>query len=132
MVINIQLVFPVTRRHMTGIADVDVEPSVVVDVDKSNAGAPHAILLQAGLRRDVFELEVAFVQVELAVAHIGSEQYVGESVIIEIADGYAAAVVEIAEKKAIFSLVVDDAIVKIDAGVFHQVEELGGVFTAAG
>jgi hypothetical protein len=119
-------------RHMSGVANIDVEPAVIIDVDECNAGAPHAILFQAGLCCDVFELEVAFVQIEFVIAHIGSEQYVGESIIIEIADGYAAAVVKVAEKKTIFRLVVDDAIVKIDAGVFHQVEELGGVFAAAG
>jgi hypothetical protein len=50
MVIDKELILPKDAvLHVTGVADVDVEPAVAVDVSHGDAGAPLAfVLLKAG------------------------------------------------------------------------------------
>ena len=49
----------------------------------------------SGAVGDVFEPEIAPVEIELAGDHIAGEEDVGESVIIEVADAHSAAIVYI-------------------------------------
>ena len=77
-------------------------------------------------------MKVAFIKIKLVGAHIGGEEDIGETVVVDVADGYAAAVVEIAEEEAVFQFVVDDLVIKVDAGVVHEFEETGGLFVPAG
>jgi hypothetical protein len=122
----------VAAFHVAGIADIDIQPPVVVDIDQHDAGAPHAVLPEPGFCGGVFEMEIAFIEIDLIIAHIGRENDVGKAVIIQIADGYAAAVIKIAEEKAIFQLVVDHLVIEIDAGVVHQFEKGRRLFLPAG
>jgi hypothetical protein len=119
VVIDIEFVASVAVAHMAGVTDIDVEPAVVVDVYHGDPGAPHTILAEAGFVGDIFELEVALVEVQLIAAHIGGEEDIGEPVVVDIADGYAAAVVKIAEEEAIVQFAVLYIIHKVDTGIIH-------------
>jgi hypothetical protein len=122
VVIDIEFVLSVAVAHMAGITDIDVEPAVIIDIYHGDAGAPHAILSEAGFIGDILELEVAFVEVELIAAHVGGEEDIGESVVVDIADGYAAAVVKIAEEEAIVKSPVLYIVREVDTGIIHQGE----------
>jgi len=121
----------VARLHMARIADVDIEPAVVVDVHEHGAGAPHAVLCEAGMGGNVFEMKVAFIEIELIVTHIGCKEDVGEAIVIEIANGNAAAVVEIPKEEAVLQFLILHFIVKVDARVIHQLEESGILLVVA-
>lgn len=108
---------------MSGVADIDVEPTVAVDVRHDDAGAP--LLFGGGepcLFRNVLKMPVAFVEIELIGPHIGGEEYVGEAVVVDVADGYAAAIVEVAIVDNVGGIGVDYFIDEIDAGVGHPLE----------
>ena len=77
-------------------------------------------------------MEIAFVEVDLIIPHIGGEDDVGEAVVVQVADGNAAAVVEIAEEEAVFKFVVDDLVIEVDTGMVHEFEEAGRLFVPAG
>ena len=68
-------------------------------------------------------MEMAFIEIELIVAHIGGQEDVGQSVVVDIADGYASAVVKIPVRKDVFLLVVHDRVGEVDAGVGLEGEE---------
>ena len=132
MIVDIELVLAVAIAHMPGVADIDVEPSVIVDIHEHYACAPHAVLSEAGLVGDVLELEIAFVEIKLIVRHVGGEEDVGEAVVVDIPDGDATAVVEIAEKEAIIEPTIFYVVLKMDACIFFQLEQgrgVGGVIT---
>ncbi len=116
VVIDIEFIPSVAVAHVARVADVDIEPAVAIDVDHGNAGAPHAILAEACFVGDIFEMEVSLIQVELTRAHIGGEEDIGQAVVIDVADGYAAAVIEIAEKEAVLESSVLYIVFEPDAG----------------
>jgi hypothetical protein len=122
VVIDVKLVPAVAVTHVTGIADVDIEPAVIVDIDENRAGTPHAILLEPRFGGDVFELEITFIEIEFIGAHVGRKEDVGETIVIDIADGDPAAVIEVPEKEAIVEALIDDLVIEVNAGVFHKLE----------
>ena len=126
VVIDVQLVPAVAVTHVTGIANVDIEPAVVVDVDENRAGTPHAILLEPGFGGDVFELEISFIKIEFVGAHVGRKEDVREAVVIDVSDGYAAAVIEIPEKEAVVETLIDDFVIEVNSGILHQLKERPG------
>jgi len=103
----------------------------VVDIHEHGAGAPHAVLFKTGMGGDVLELEVAFVEIKLVLSHIGGEEDVGETIVVEIANGYAAAVVEVPEEEAVVQLLVHHFIIEVDAGIIHELEKAGSLWVFA-
>jgi hypothetical protein len=77
-------------------------------------------------------VEVAFVEIELVFAHIGCEEDVCESVVVDVTDGHPAAVVEISEEEAVGEFPVYDLVVEFDAGIVEEGEECAGLFMATG
>jgi hypothetical protein len=112
-----------TVAHVPGVADIDIEPSIVIDIYEHDAGAPHAVLAEAGLVGDVFEVKVAFVEIELIRSHVGSEEDVGEAVVVDIPDGDAAAVVEVAKEEAVIELAILYIVLEVNACIFLQLEQ---------
>ena len=132
VVIDIEFIPSVAVAHVARVADVDIQPAVIVDIDEYDAGAPHAVLPESGFGGSILEVKISFVEIDLIIAHIGGEHDVGKAVVIQIADGYAAAVVKIAKEKAVFQFVVDYFVIEIDAGVVHQFEKSRWLFVSAG
>lgn len=131
MVVDVKFVLAVAGAHVPGVADIDIQPAVVVDIYECDAGAPHAVLAEARFIRDVVELEIAFIKIEFVVAGVGGHYYVRKTIIVEIADSDTAAVVEVPEEEAILYRAISDVVVEVDAGMFHQIKEgmlyVGGV-----
>src|ERR1700722_2064248 len=115
---------------MAGIADIDVQPAVAVDVDHGDAGAPHAILAKAGFVGDVFKFEIPFVEIKLIGPHIGGEEDIGKAVVVDVADGYAAAVVKVAEEKTVIETSVLYGVLEPDAGAVGIQQGKHGLFLA--
>jgi hypothetical protein len=112
---------------MPGIADIDIEPSIVIDIYEYHACAPHAVLVEAGLVGDVLEVKVAFVEIKLIRSHVGGEEDVGETVVVDVPEADATAVVEVAEEETIIELTIFYIIFEMDACIFFQLEQGGSV-----
>ena len=108
---------------MSRVADIDIEPAVIIDVDEYDACAPHAILAKPCFVGDVFEGPVAFVEEELVTSHIGGEEDIRKAIVVDIPDGHSAAVVKIAEEEAIIFLAVCHVVAEFDTGVGLQLEQ---------
>ena len=72
---------------------------------------------------DIFKFEISFIEEEFVVAHIAGEEDIGQTVVINIADGYAAAIVEIAKQKAVVQSAVFHVVLEVNAGAVHQGEQ---------
>jgi hypothetical protein len=123
VVIDVQLVSAVAIFHVARVANVHIEPAIVIEIYHYGAGAPHAILLHAAFCRNVFKFEIAFIQVQLVFSHVGCEQYIGQAIIVDVTYGHAAPIVKITEQEAVVILLVYYLVIEFDTGIFHQLEQ---------
>ncbi len=100
--VDVELVDAPLERQVAGVAHVDVEQAVTVDVSHRHARLPGIPTSgDAGLIRDVFEAEVALVEIQPVVGHISGEIEVVQAVAVQVSDGHARAVREILEEQLI-------------------------------
>ena len=99
------------------MADVDVEFAVVVHIRERDPCGPAIALADARFLRDVAELEVTEVEVELRAVLVGCKHDLGQPVSGEVADRDAAAVVEIAVGEDVEIARLGEAVGEGDAGV---------------
>src|SRR6185437_3069954 len=105
------------RRILPGIADIDIEQTVSVDVRHRHAGLPTVRpAFESGLLRDVFEFEPAEVEIQFAGLAVGGKDKIGQTIVVDIAGGYAAAVVKIFEVQHVQLFRLFDVVAEMDAG----------------
>ena len=123
-IIDIQFIPPEFLRVIAGISEVKVEPAIGVDVDEVDAGIPAiGAAGHAGFFSDVFELQVAFIQIEFVWRHIAGKVQVGQAVVVDVSHGYSSAIVEIFIRQHIEFLCFRQLVGKGDTG-------LGGIQAA--
>ena len=93
--VDIEQVCPEVRVITERRGYIEIGKSVSVDVDDGGARAPVTGTAYSSAVGDVFEAEMAPVEIELAGDHIAGEEDVGESVIIEVADANSTAIVDV-------------------------------------
>ena len=115
--IDEQLVGATFARDRAGVADVDVQPAVAVDVREGDAGCPGPVPLDAGFGGDVAEAEVALVEIEPVAALVGGDHELREAITVQVADRDPTAVVVIAVGEDVQVGGGGEAILEVDAGV---------------
>ena len=113
------------RLAVAGMAEIDVEPSVAVDVGQGDAGGPWPIGLHAGCRGDVAKAERPFIQEEAGPVLVGREDDLGPTITGQVANGDPATVVEVAVREDVALLRVHHPIGERHArvGRGHEREE---------
>jgi hypothetical protein len=114
-----------TIQHLSGIAYVDIQPSVGIYVHEHYAGAPFGFVVKAGLFRDVFEMKITQVSEKLVGALVSGEEYLRQSVIVQISRRYPTAIVEIPVLENIEIAGLLEGVGEIDACMLHLSEEWG-------
>ncbi len=97
MVIDIKFVPPVAVFHVTRITHIHIQPAIVIDINHYSPGAPHAILFHAAFGSNIFKLEITFIEVKLVLIHVRGKQYIGQAIVINVANSHSAAIIKIAE-----------------------------------
>ena len=115
--VDVQLVRARLARDEAGVADVDVEQSIAIDVGHGYSSGPGSFAANTGFVGDVPELKVALVDVELIPVQVRGEHHLGQAIPIEVAYRHAAAVVEIAVGEDVHLGRVFDAIDESDPRV---------------
>lgn len=110
-----------SRPFGAGYRDVDIEKSVVIDVHHRCAGGP-GFRRDASFRGDVLEAHVAFVEVQAAGHHVAREKEIDESIVIDVADSYACAVVDVNVSLNVQRIVGRDGVGERDAGLVRTEE----------
>ena len=101
---------------VAGVADIDVEPAVGIYIGHGDTGAPDLCSGHTCFFGDVFKNKIAFVEIEFVLVLVGGEVNIRQAVIVDVADGYAATVVEVAVGKYVELLLVDNLVYKADSG----------------
>ena len=102
VVVDEQLVF--SQRwivHAPCIANINVEPSIVIDIRHYHTGTPLLFIAETCFVRNIFELEISFVKIKLITALVGGKKNVSKAVIVDIANRHSTAVVKISVVKNI-------------------------------
>lgn len=89
----------------------------MVNIDHDDAGAPLLFGTEAGFFGDVFELEVALIEVEFVGAHVGGEEDIGQAIVIDVANGNAGAVIEVPVAEDVEVFVVGYGVLEFNTGV---------------
>ena len=98
-----------------GDGDVDVQIPVVIDVHHGGAGGP-PVRGDPRRLRDVFEPHAARVPVQPARDHVAAEENVRQSVVIDVSDRYARAVVYVGLGLHVHGIVGGDGVRERDPG----------------
>src|SRR5690242_859184 len=115
MVIDKKLVAAQGRViHTPGITNKDVEPAIVIDIHHHHTCAELELISKSCFGRNIFKLEIAFIKVKFIAALVGRKKDIGQSIIIDITDRHAAAIIKITVVKNIDGIVVLYMIDKID------------------
>src|SRR5580765_3590945 len=105
---------------MSGITNINIQPSVVINICEHNAGTPHAVLNDARAGSNIFKFKIALIKIDFIISHIGSKENIRESVVIQIAGCYATPIVKISKQKTVLQFTINYLIIEIDARVFDQ------------
>ena len=117
---SIPLVDPELIRSLlwsagASVAEVDVQPSVTIDVRERDAGAPGVLRgAKAARVRDVLESKLATIQVQAWSVEVRDEHNLRQSVAVEVADCGATAVVEVAVREDVELPGLDEPILECD------------------
>ncbi len=115
--VDVELVGAALPGDFPGVADVDVQPAVAVDVGDGDAGRPGPGVRDAGCGRDVPEVEAAEVQVESGAALVGREHHLRQAVARQVTERDAAAVVVVAVGEDVELAALGEAVLEHDAGL---------------
>ncbi len=94
-VIDKQLVVSSGNVGITGLTNVNVTESIAVNVGECDAGTPDAGARYPCLVCNVFELKISSIEIKFIVGLIAGEVHVQQTIVIDIANGYAGAIVKI-------------------------------------
>ena len=99
------------------LADKDVQPAILIDICKGDSGRPAQQFLRIKKIVGIRKFEIALVEIKLVSSEVGSKKQIRQSIIVEIAGSYAAAIVKIEVIKDIEVRSVGDFIVEINIGL---------------
>ncbi len=115
--VDVELVGPAPALYIPRVRDMDVEPSVAVDVDEGDARRPGPLAGDPCPFRYVREAEPALVQVESVLPQVRGEQQLRKSVAREVPQRHAAAVVEVAVLEDVMVGCLDDPVFESNARI---------------
>jgi hypothetical protein len=110
------------------VAHVHIEPAIVIDIYHYRPGAPHTILFHTAFGSNILKFEIAFVEIQLVLIHVRSKQYVGQAIVVYIANSYATAIIKVTVSKYVKIFCVLNLIEKIDACISFKCKERGFFF----
>src|SRR5256714_4208672 len=118
--IDVQLVRPPLTRDVAGVANVDVQPAIAIDIGQSDSRSPQPFAFDSRFLSDVLELEVTFVEIEVIAVLVGGEHDLGQTISIQVPDGYSTAVVVIAVGEDVELGRFLESVREVDAGVARR------------
>src|SRR5690606_332318 len=133
-VVDKQFVLAILTLEVAGVAYIDVDPSIAIDVGHGDAGAPVLGSCHASGFGNVFEAEIALVEKEPIGPHVSGKEYVVEAVVVDVADAYPTPVVVISEGEDIEVLLIFDAVDEVDTGLlrWEASEGVAGIVVVRG
>ena len=96
-IIDEQFIAALLSFQVTRFAYIDIEVTIAIDIGHCNPGWPYIPGSKTGFFGNILKLEIAFVEIKSIGGLAAAKKDIGQSVVIDIADGHAAAVVEITE-----------------------------------
>ena len=94
--VDVQLIFAVITFDLARVANVDVQPTVAIDVGHTYPGRPGAFATHLGFFRNVFKLPIAPIEVQAILIHIGGKVDVDQAIVVDIPQCDPSTIVEIA------------------------------------
>src|SRR5438105_14799007 len=95
-VVDKEFIYSFKTLQFAGMTNIDIFPAVAINVYHGYPGFPGAWpACNSGFIGNILELHMALVQVKTVAAHIAGKINILQSIAVYIADGYAAAIVDV-------------------------------------
>jgi len=132
-IVDEQKIFSPCCKGIRRTANVNVKLSVTVDVNHGGSGTPSLLTRNTAPVGDVFKFKIALVQVQAILYHISGEENILQTVVVDVANGYTCAVVEIGIIKYVKIFVFEKNVPEINTGSIGIKfgKKMGGVVFAA-
>ena len=113
--------------------NINVQPAIAIDIGHHTAAVPAALAFNSGSGTYVFELEFPLIQIQLVRTLIGSKKQIGKTVVVDVTNRHAPAVVVVQIIQNANVLVWEQVVAKINPALagFAQFEELVSLTAAA-
>src|SRR5262249_1269376 len=85
-----------TVLHISRIADINVQPAIIINIYECNTGASLFLFRKTSLCRNIFEDKISFIEIQFIAHLVTSEKNIRKAIIVNIACSYATTVVKIA------------------------------------
>src|SRR5581483_11932161 len=99
----------VSRRPVEVVRHDEIEPAILVKVEPSSTGGPHAAVCYACLGGDIGESAVTIVVIQNRTA-IARDIQVGVAIVVEVTDRHALAIVSLAADASLVCYVGERAV----------------------
>ena len=119
---------PVGCFRIAGLANVEIESSVSVNIRESNSGGPDVGRSYAGFSCDVAKKKVALVQVKFIVDLVARKEDVLKAVIVDISEGYTRAIIKVSIGVGIHSFRKSEVVAELNAAFNRDVSKERGKF----
>jgi len=121
-IIDEKLIFTIKLLVTTHLTDVDIQPTIAIDIDHADSGSPVAGPGYSRLPGDIFKPDltgIVYSPVEKQTVGqlIGGKINIGKSVIIDITNGNAASIIKIEILNDVESIVLLEDIAEGYAGL---------------
>ena len=110
----------VVTFHIAGIADVNIQPAISIDIRHGHTRTPSAGSSHSCFFGYIFKLKVPFVEVQLIGSEVGRKIQIRKAIVIHISNGYPTPIVEVAVGKDIEVLVKSKVVLKADPRRFSS------------
>src|SRR5262249_29118765 len=109
--VDIKDIPPLKGVAGNGVADVDIGQPVVVDIDNRYAPRPSPKAFGSGFAGDIFESEMATIQIERGGNSVPAKKDIGQPVVVEVPDTDTAAIVHVDHIQRIHGIILGQDIV---------------------
>ena len=113
--IDIQKIFPVLGLLLQRSANINIQQSIVIDINRSHTACPSALGFHACNGTHIHELQFAFIQIEFTGYQVAGEIKILQTVIVEVSRSYAPTIVHVLLVNDVDGVCLSDRVAEIYA-----------------
>lgn len=94
-IIDKKFIVPSRPFRFSGFANINIQPSITIDVNKSDASGPHIGAGYPSRLGDVFKPPLSFVEIQFVGDQIAGKKNILKSIVVDVTKCYPTAIIKI-------------------------------------
>jgi hypothetical protein len=96
-IVDIEGVVTVFAFERTGLADIDIQKTIPIDIGHADSCGPNALDPKSRFLGNVFKFEIAFVQVKAIRGLVACKENIDQAIVVDVAECDAGSIEKIAK-----------------------------------